>query len=164
MHLAAIEILVEMKVKSITQLRWNCNFPVSVLQVKKPAAHLRGNASGVEHTGKKGRKRSSAEVSLSDKVQSKTNRKDKSLEQLGRKWISALRLLIEASGPQRHFKGAMLWFTNPSLRFLPDRWFLHVALRPCEHQHLDRHQRHQIHQGMPPKQRSDLTSNFSERT
>lgn len=59
----------------------------------KPAAHIRGNALGLlRHIGKKGRKSSSAVVSLSDKVQNKINSTEKGLEQLGRRWIHTLRL------------------------------------------------------------------------
>lgn len=111
---------------------------------------------------KKGRKSSSAVVSLSDKVQNKINSTEKGLEQLGRRWIHTLRLqwlFVDI------FEDVMSWFHQPYLCFLPGRWFFHLALRPRKHQHLDCYQRHQIHQGVPPKQRSDPTSlNSSERT
>lgn len=42
--------------------------------------------------------------------------------------------------------------------FPPGGRLLHPALRPGQHQHLDRHQHHQIHKGLPPQQRSELTS------
>lgn len=127
---------------------WFYFISMLILQLKKPAAHIRGNALGLEHIGKKkkkGRKSPSAVASLSDKVQSKDKLEAQAMEQCP-----------EASTP---------WFTILSFCFLPGGWFLHFALRPGKHQHLDRYQRHQIHQGMPPEQRSDLTSpNSSERT
>lgn len=56
---------------------------------------------------------------------------------------------------QRCFEDVTSWLINPSFCLFPGRRLLHIALWPRQHQHLDCNQCHQIHQGMPPKQRLD---------